>query len=181
VFNSGWTRTVLSVVPGDRRAPVVVVTASSVRPVIPRTAVPGLVAPSPPVRVRLPLPLAGLGDAGPRTAGVGYAVSAVDKSGRVADRRVLRSLGWPPGTRLDGRVRDGVIVVRPAGDGGCRVDDRGFLVLPLPVRRWSRLERGDQLLLAANPAGEVLYGYPLALLDRLLEAVRPVADGGEPR
>jgi hypothetical protein len=45
-------------------------------------------------------------------------------------------LGWLPGTCLDLREHTRVIVVRPATDGVHRVDDRGYLCLPLAVRRW---------------------------------------------
>ncbi len=105
-------------------------------------------------------------------------MSTVDKSGRVADRSVVRLLGWLPGTRLEIRERAGVVVAEVAGDGVCRIDGRGHLILPLIVRRWCGLTAGDRLLLAADPAGGVLAGYPLAALDRLLGAVP--AEGGEP-
>lgn len=45
-----------------------------------------------------------------------YALSAVDKSGRVADRSIVRVLGGMPGTRLDIREKAGTIVARPAAD-----------------------------------------------------------------
>jgi hypothetical protein len=38
-----------------------------------------------------------------------YAVSAVDNSGRIADRSIVRTLGWVPGTRLDIRERAGIV------------------------------------------------------------------------
>ncbi|MFD0822006.1 AbrB/MazE/SpoVT family DNA-binding domain-containing protein [Micromonospora zhanjiangensis] len=95
-------------------------------------------------------------------------MSAVDKSGRVADRSVVRVLGWTPGSRLDVRERGGLIVVRQVDDAVYRVDARGHLHLPLAVRRWCRLAAGDRLLLAAHPGDGVLVAYPLAVLDRLL-------------
>ena len=35
-----------------------------------------------------------------RAVDIVYVVSAVDKSGRVADRNVVRLMGWAPGTRI---------------------------------------------------------------------------------
>jgi bifunctional DNA-binding transcriptional regulator/antitoxin component of YhaV-PrlF toxin-antitoxin module len=108
-----------------------------------------------------------------------YVVSAVDKSGRVADRNVVRAMGWAPGTRVSIRERDGTILVAPACDGVHRIDDRGHLLLPLAVRRWCHLTAGDRLLLAADPAAGVLVGHCFAVLDRLLADVHAAAAGGE--
>jgi hypothetical protein len=85
----------------------------------------------------------------PRATDTVYALSAVDKSGRVADRSIVRVLGWGPGTRLDIREQAGIIVARPAADGVHCVGARGHLHLPLAVRRWCRLTAGDRVLLAA--------------------------------
>jgi hypothetical protein len=68
-------------------------------------------------------------------------MSAVDKSGRVADRSIVRALGWMPGTRLDIREQAGIIVASAACDGVHRIDDRGHLHLALAVHRWCRLSR----------------------------------------
>jgi hypothetical protein len=108
-----------------------------------------------------------------------YALSAVDKSGRVADRSIVRALGWVPGTRLDLRERAGVIVASAACDGVLCIDDRGHLHLPLAVRRWCRLAAGDRVLLVADRATGVLVAHPLAVLDRLLAGVHAAVAGGE--
>jgi hypothetical protein len=105
----------------------------------------------------------------------------VDKSGRVADRSIVRTLGWASGTRLDIRERVGIIVATAASDGIHRIDGHGHLHLPLPVRRWCRLAAGDRLLFAADPAVGVLTAYPLALLDRVLADARTAGAGGEAR
>jgi hypothetical protein len=107
-----------------------------------------------------------------------YAMSAVDKSGRVADRSIVRALDWRPGTRLDIREHGGLITIRPAADGVHHIDDRGHLRLPLAARRWCRVATGDRVLLAADPADGVLVAYPLPLLDRLLMDARPARTGG---
>ncbi|GIF45836.1 hypothetical protein DFJ67_5270 [Asanoa ferruginea] len=75
---------------------MVLVTASLVLTVIPRTPISG----APPAGregPRLPpLPLAVLGPDGTRTADTVYAFAALDKSGRVAARGILADLGWRP-------------------------------------------------------------------------------------
>jgi hypothetical protein len=108
-----------------------------------------------------------------------YAVSAVDKSGRLADRSVIRVLGWVPGTRLTIRECGGTIVVSAGADGVHRISDRGHLHLPLAVRRWCRLAAGDRVLLAVDRATGVLVAHPSAVLDRLLAGVHAAAVGGE--
>jgi hypothetical protein len=156
---------------------VVVVTASFVPPLIP-TAVPGGVSAGPAGQGRRPPPVPALEPVPPPAAGVVYAVSAVDKSGRVADRGIVRALGWAPGTRLDIREQAGVIVASAAVGGTGRVDGRGHLRLPLAVRRWCRLAAGDRVLLAADRAMGVLRAYPPAALDRLLADARAAAAWG---
>jgi hypothetical protein len=148
------------------------VAAVSVPPVIPKP-----VPRSGPVRrTRGPLPIQGL-VAPPSDAAALYAMSAVDKSGRLADRSIARVLGWRPRTRLDIREHDGLITIRPAADGVHYVDDRGHLRLPLAARRWCRVATGDRLLLAADPATDVLVAYPLPMLDRLLVHARAATAG----
>jgi hypothetical protein len=107
-----------------------------------------------------------------------YALSAVDKSGRVADRSIVRVLGWVPGTRLDIREQAGVIVAWAAADGVHCIDDRGHMHVPLAVRRWCRLTAGDRVLLAADRATGVLVAHPVAVLDRLLADVHAAVAGG---
>lgn len=105
----------------------------SVPPVIPKTVSRGDPAGSP-RRVRRPLPVPALADPPPEAGPTVYALSAVDQSGRVADRSVVRALGWSPGTRLDIREHDGLITIRSAADGVHVIDVRGYLHLPLAAR-----------------------------------------------
>jgi bifunctional DNA-binding transcriptional regulator/antitoxin component of YhaV-PrlF toxin-antitoxin module len=106
-------------------------------------------------------------------------LSAVDKSGRIADRSMVRTLGWAPGTRLDIREQAGIVVARTATDGVYRIDDRGHLHVPLTVRRWCHLTTGDRLLLAADPVTGVLVIHPLATLDRLLASIHAAVTSGD--
>jgi hypothetical protein len=102
-------------------------------------------------------------------------VSPVDKSGRVADRGIVRALGWAPGTRLDIREQRGVVAVAAASDGVYRVDARGHVCLPLAVRRWCAITTGTRILFAADVVSGLLRGYPEAALDVLLATAN---DGG---
>ncbi|MEV4622467.1 hypothetical protein AB0J74_27620 [Asanoa sp. NPDC049573] len=151
-------------------------TTSLVPAIIPRTPVSGAPAGREGPRLR-PLPLAALPPDGTRPANSVYASTAVDKSGRVAARGILADLGWLPGIRLDITEQAGVITFRVAGEGRCRVDGRGYLILALSVRRWCRLTAGDRLLLVAGHRAGVLTGYPLPVLDRLLDAASTAKRG----
>ncbi|MEV7624105.1 hypothetical protein [Actinoplanes sp. NPDC089786] len=121
---------------------------------------------------RGPLPLPTL-DAVLPLAQVACALSAVDRSGRVADRSVIRALGWRPGQILQIGVHRGMVVARAVAGAAGRVDRRGFLQLPLPVRRRCGLGAGDRLLLAADLDAGLLTGYPLPVLGQLLAAATP--------
>lgn len=135
-------------------------TAASVLPVIPRSPV-GVGATAGPFgRGRRPLPITPLTSGSSRAAVIAYALSAVDKSGPVADRSAVQVLGWTRGTRLNIRERAGIIVASAAADGVHRFGDRGHLHLPLAVRRWCHLTAGDRILLAANGATGVLLAHP---------------------
>jgi bifunctional DNA-binding transcriptional regulator/antitoxin component of YhaV-PrlF toxin-antitoxin module len=153
---------------------------SSVPPVVPR-AIPEKVGTGPGSlgRARRPLPLPALSSEFTRTADTAYALSAVDKSGRIADRSIIRALGWTPETRLDIREQSGVILVRATADGVHRIDNRGYMLLPLTVRRWCRLKAGDRVLLVANLSADVLAAHPLAVLDRLLAGAHSAMKRGE--
>jgi bifunctional DNA-binding transcriptional regulator/antitoxin component of YhaV-PrlF toxin-antitoxin module len=157
---------------------VVVVTASFVPPVIPKVVPGGGAGAGLVGRSRRPPPVPALDAGSPRATDTVYALSAVDKSGRVADRSIVRVLGWGPGTRLDIREQAGIIVARAAADGVHCVGDRGHLHLPLAVRRWCRLTAGDRVLLAADCATGVLVAHPLAVLDRLLAHTHAAAVAG---
>jgi bifunctional DNA-binding transcriptional regulator/antitoxin component of YhaV-PrlF toxin-antitoxin module len=127
--------------------------------------------------VREPLPLPSL--VAGRTSTVVYGLAAIDDRGRVADRVVLRSLGWSAGLRLDIRETAGVLTVTVDSDGGYQITNQGNLRLPAPLRHRCGLAAGDRVLLAADPDLSRLAIYPPAALDNAL-AVCADAAGGEP-
>ncbi|WBB50239.1 AbrB/MazE/SpoVT family DNA-binding domain-containing protein [Verrucosispora sp. WMMA2044] len=105
-------------------------------------------------------------------------MAAIDVSGRIADRTIICTLGWAPGTRLHIRECSGVIVVRVDRQGVFTVTGQGRLHLPVAVRHWCGLSAGDRMLLAASPADGLLVVHPPAALDAMVMAVHADALGG---
>jgi hypothetical protein len=127
--------------------------------------------------VRGPLPLPSL--VAGRSSTVVYGLAAIDDRGRVADRVVLRSLGWSAGLRLAIRETAGVLTVTADPDGGYRITNQGNLRLPASLRHRCGLGPGDRVLLAADPDRSRLAVYPPAALDNALALPADTA-GGEP-
>lgn len=115
-----------------------------------------------------------------RTSTVVYGLSALDDRGRVADRVVMRALGWSAGLRLDIGETAGVLTVATDPDGGYQVTNQGHLRLPAPLRHRCGLQAGDRVLLAADPQRSRLAVYPPAVLDTLLPQQFTDTTGGEP-
>ncbi|MFC4144741.1 AbrB/MazE/SpoVT family DNA-binding domain-containing protein [Micromonospora mangrovi] len=107
-----------------------------------------------------------------------YGLAAIDNSGRIADRTLIRALGWEPGTRLHVREVSSVIVVRLDRQGVFTVTGQGHLHLPAAVRHWCGLTAGDRVLLAANPADGLLTVHPPAALDAMVVAAHADLLGG---
>jgi hypothetical protein len=126
---------------------------------------------------RKPLPLTALLE--PREARLLYAMTAVDHSGRIADRSVIRPMSWHSFVRLDVYEQGGLVVVRPDTRGSHAVNGRGFLLIPSAVRRWCTLGAGERVLLVADPAGQVLVLHPPQALDRVVGAAHAAAFGGD--
>ena len=118
------------------------------------------------LRRRPPPPLPGVAAA--RAGSVVYGMAAVDCRGRVADRVVLRALGWQPGTPLEFRHSAGRLLVRARPDGVFQVTGQGHLRLPTAVRHCCGLVSGDRVLLAADPVEGLLVVHPPAALDAVL-------------
>ncbi|MFI7219971.1 AbrB/MazE/SpoVT family DNA-binding domain-containing protein [Micromonospora maritima] len=114
----------------------------------------------------------------PRAGTMVYGLAAIDNSGRIADRAVIRALGWGPGARLHIREGAGVIVVRRDRQGVFTVSGQGHLHLPAAVRHWCGLAAGDRVFLAANPADSLLVVHPPSALDAMVVAAHAEALGG---
>jgi hypothetical protein len=107
-----------------------------------------------------------------------YAMAAIDCNGRVAERAVIRAMGWVD-LALDVRIQSGLIVVRPDPRGALRPFAPGYLRLPAELRHRCDLVPGARLLLAGDPDEGVLMMYPLAVLDRMVSTFSTAALGAE--
>ncbi len=85
-----------------------------------------------------------------------YGTGRVDASGRVANRDIVRALGWQPGDKLEVIPAPGGIVILPAPDGLLRVPLRPCIVIPAAARRARNIETGDHVLLAAAPQHRIV-------------------------
>jgi hypothetical protein len=104
-------------------------------------------------------------------------MSVLDRGGRIADRAVIDTLGWTPGTRLHLEAARTHLTLRATLDGTLAVKDRRYLWLPAATRQLLGLRTGDRVLLAAEPTLQTLVVYPPAALDQLL-ARGPASEGG---
>jgi len=123
------------------------------------------------------LPLAGPAAGLRCPEGVVYGLGRIDASGRVADRAVIRALGWREGDRLTITAEASVVVARRDPGGMVVVPARPYLVIPAGLRRRCGLRAGDRVLLAALVAEDVLAAYPLAVVDQAIRAHRPIPAG----
>jgi hypothetical protein len=124
---------------------------------------------------RQPLPLPDLPPQ--RTSAVIYGASAIDDRGRIADRVVLRALGWPAGHRLKIGESAGTLTVTPDPDGDHHITGHCYLRIPAMLRRRCGLATGDRVLLAADPDRSRLAIYPPAALDKALN--QPLHPNGQ--
>ncbi|MCG5471369.1 hypothetical protein [Micromonospora cabrerizensis] len=96
------------------------------------------------------------------------AVTSVDVSGRLADRRPLQALGWFAGRPVDLVARDNVITVTARRGGRWTINRQGHLVLPSSVRRSCGVERGHRLLVLAYLDRSVLLVYTMSALELMV-------------
>jgi hypothetical protein len=125
--------------------------------------------------LRGPLPLPSLPPR--RTSTVVYGLSALDDRGRVADRVIMRALGWSAGLRLDIQESAGLLTVATDPAGSHQVTSQGHLRLPAALRHRCGLAAGDRVLLAADPDRSRLAIYPPASLDTALTQPAGMAGG----
>ena len=147
------------------------VTSAVVPPLAPASRRGALNRGSRPIDAR-PMPVPALGSCSPRAAVYGLAV--LDRYGRLAERSVLRALGWGPGRPLALTLLAGSVVAIPTavpGSGSSvRIGNDEYLRLPVGVRRACHLAAGDRVLLVADRSAGRLLLHPPAALDALLDA-----------
>lgn len=123
-----------------------------------------------PVAALLPLP---------RTGPLWYGMARVDASGRVSNRSTIQALDWRCGDRLQVTLVGGSVLVHRDPGGAFVMPSKPYVVLPAAVRHRSGVRSGEQVLLAADPAHDVLVVHPLAALDSMLVAYHSVLVGGD--
>ena len=80
-----------------------------------------------------------------------YGVGRVDASGRVANRDIVRALGWKPGDKLEIVPTLGCIIILASPDGLFSVPVKPCIVIPVAARQFHNISAGDHVLLAAAP------------------------------
>jgi hypothetical protein len=153
-----------------------VVTAQVISPVVPPALVTGPRLAGPGGRART-LPVASLAAAATGSLVCGSAT--IDCNGRLAEATLLAVLGWAPGTRLDIRVRDGLVLLTADPDAVFTITQPGQVRLPATVRHWCGLTPGSRVLLATDPAVGMLVVHPPAAWQAMLAAVHATVLGGE--
>ncbi|MBF6122101.1 AbrB/MazE/SpoVT family DNA-binding domain-containing protein [Nocardia terpenica] len=104
----------------------------------------------------------------------------INHAGRLAEQRVLSSLGWTPGTPIDIRPAvPGVLLVVGTADGSSAIARNGQLPIPAVIRRREKLRIGHRVLLAAHPQQNRLIIVCQTALDALITEIAAVIDGGE--
>lgn len=135
--------------------------------------VPGLPASGLPI-AHLPVPAA-------TGEHVTAAVVTVDAYGRLADRSVLRLLGWRAGHHVAAAVNAaaGVVILRRVGGDGHRIAGQGHVYLSSATRRALRLAAGDQLLAVALIPYDALVLYTMPTVQAMLSAFHSTMNGGD--
>jgi hypothetical protein len=104
----------------------------------------------------------------------------MDRHGRLADRDLLRALGWTAGQALRIRTVDGLLLIHPDTVGPDRVTNQGHVRIPAQIRHACRLEPGDRVLLVADPGRGRLVVHPPAGLDTMITSRHHELWGGDP-
>jgi bifunctional DNA-binding transcriptional regulator/antitoxin component of YhaV-PrlF toxin-antitoxin module len=106
-------------------------------------------------------------------------MTAIDRDGRLAAVGVVAALGWRQGTRLDIRLRGGLVLITADPHAVFRVTRPGHVRLPATVRHWCRLSAGSRVLIVADPVAGRLVVYPPATLRTMITVFHAVALDGE--
>lgn|GEM_PF-5435862 len=114
-----------------------------------------------------------------------YGTAVVADSGRIADLRTVRALGWTTGTTLEIHPsQHGLLLIAPATDtttAPVTLGKNGYLRIPYRLRRRVNLFIGDIVLVAAYPEHRRMAVHPPSALNALLEPTRTELLRGETR
>lgn len=138
----------------------------------------GLVPVRRPIGGRVPrLPVAALSSTG--TASMTYGIAAVDASGRVSERGVLRALGWRTGDRVRVWCSRNAVIVRSCVDGELAVAERGRVPIPSLLRERCAIRPGDRVLLAGSAEYGVLLVHTMSTVEAMLAQHHAACNGQE--
>ena len=126
---------------------------------------------------RLPLPQI---HASPGTR-LRFASTTMDDRGRLADRTIVRSLGWGPQSAITVTVPLNAGIIAVLAGGTETLTSGGFLRLSANTRHTCRLRPGDWLLLVARLADRVLLAYTPYAVDAMTSAYHAATSGPELR
>lgn len=99
-----------------------------------------------------------------------FAVSAIDDRGRLADRSLVRGLGWRTEHRFTVRRWPATVLLSTSPQGIAVVTRHGFLRLPPVARRALRLHGGERLLLVAALDGRHLAVFTATAVEHMAAA-----------
>lgn len=150
--------------------------AAVVSPVVPPRASGSRRSGSAHARGTLPVPELAPAHDGSTVCGL----ATIDCNGRVAEAAVITALGWVPGTRLDIRVHDGLVLITADPHAVFRMTRPGQVRLPATVRHWYGLTPGSRVLLTADPGVGRLVVHPPAALHAMITQFHAAVLGGEP-
>jgi hypothetical protein len=150
-------------------------TAGVVAPVVPQTAAVRRPAESDAPRRPLPLPpVPAPTDGGSNVFGV----ATLDRSGRIAETTVMAALGWGVGTRLDIRVKAGLVLIAADPHAVFRMSRPSQVRIPAGARDWCGLTAGSRVLLTADLHAALLVVHPPTALATMVSQFHAAMLGG---
>ncbi|MFI6074040.1 hypothetical protein ACIA5C_20965 [Actinoplanes sp. NPDC051343] len=116
-----------------------------------------------------------------RDANVHYTLTRVGHNGRLADRSLIRELGWPARQHIAIEASADTITARAAPNGNSAITKDGFLLLPALTRHRCDVHNREQVLVAAYRLPELLVIWTMPAVDgmvasRLREHLAGISD-----
>lgn len=110
-----------------------------------------------------------------------FATARIDASGRVQNRDAVDLLGWSRGDTLLVTVLGTSAVFQRRPDGALAMTAKPYVVIPAPVRARCFLRAGARVLVAADPAQDVLVVHSPASVEQMLRHFHTQLAGGDQR
>lgn len=92
-----------------------------------------------------------------RRASTCWVISSIDSSGRLANRGMVRAIGWTVGCRVQIEWQGRRVAVKRHHSGDSTIGNRGHLRIPASVRRRLQIQKQDRLIAYVDTAqGEMV-------------------------